>query len=192
HFRRANRLRRALRFPSRFRHRSSLLRHNPSSSLYFPVPLFSANSVLSVSSVLPSFFSSSSLLLLFFFSPSSLLLLSCFSPSSLLLLSFFSPDFQPLASNFCLSLPVPPHHRLHRPSRIPHPCRPSAAKLKLQKSFRRLFQLTPIPVPPRLLHFFQPIHVHVLHIHHLQQSRFPVRASPPAQPAPAMRRLGNR
>src|SRR5208283_4788158 len=50
-----------------------------------------------------SFFSSSSLLLLFFFSPSSLLLLSCFSPSSLLLLSFFSPYFHPLSSHFFLT-----------------------------------------------------------------------------------------
>src|SRR5208337_3881298 len=78
--------------------------------------------------------------------------------------------------------------RLHRPSCIPHLLL-HAPKLKLQERLRRLLQLASIPVPPRLLHPFQPIKVHVLHIHHLQQSRFSMRSSPSAQPAPAVRRL---
>src|SRR5208283_2688219 len=61
----------------------------------------------SVTSVLPSFFSSSSLLLLFFFSPSSLLLLFFFSPSSLLLLSCFSPSSL-LTSNLYLLISASP------------------------------------------------------------------------------------
>src|SRR5208282_3041480 len=87
--------------------------------------------------------------------------------------------------------PVPPKHRLHRLSPIPN-LLPHPPKLKPQKRFRRLLQLRSIPVPPRLLHALQPIHVHVLHIHHLQQSRFPVRPSPSAQSASAVRRFRNR
>src|SRR5208337_2234756 len=86
---------------------------------------------------------------------------------------------------------MPAHHRLHRRSCILH-LLPHSPKLKLQKRLCRLLQLASIPVPPRLLHALQPIHVHVLHIHHLQQSRFPVRTSPSAQPAPAVRSLRNR
>src|SRR5271157_5383142 len=86
---------------------------------------------------------------------------------------------------------MPPKHSPHRRSCIPN-LLPHPPKLKRQKRLRRLLQFRSIPVPPRLLHALQPIHVHVLHIHHLQQSRFPVRPSPSAQSATAVRRFRNR
>ena len=84
---------------------------------------------------------------------------------------------------------MPPHHRLHRPSRVPHPRRQTAPDSNLENASAAFSSSLPYR-STTAVHAFQPIHVHVLHIHHLR-TRFPVRASPSAQPAPAVRRLRN-
>src|SRR5215472_18720626 len=69
---------------------------------------------------------------------------------------------------------------------------PTAAEFKGQKRVARLFNVRAVAVPPGLFHPRQPVLIDVFQVDHFLKTRFTVRASPAAQAAAAVRRLGDR